>query len=294
MIGLLLVLLAACSDSSQPEPSDGVVGADGVSVAITDTSRIVSLSGAITEIVFELGFGDSVVAVDVTTVHPEQATTLPIVGVGRFLTSEAVLEQRPTLVIGDTQTSPPEAIAQIRQAGVPVLITSEPVTFQGLYDKVLLMGRALGADDEAEALAERIRMEIEAVTGSIATGGESPSIAFVYSRGPDVILLFGDGMITRPIIEAVGGVDAGTTAGVTGTVEFTPEALVAAQPDVIVMNAEGLDALGGVDGLLEVPGFSATPAGRQRRVFAYPEGDILTFGPRVAESLRLLAADLAR
>ncbi|MDH3296070.1 MAG: ABC transporter substrate-binding protein, partial [Acidimicrobiia bacterium] len=92
------------------------IGADGVESTITDTSRIVTLSGDLTEIVWRLGFGDSVVATDVTTVYPPEAVGLPVVGVGRFLSAEGVLAQEPTLVIGDTQTSPLEAIEQIRNA----------------------------------------------------------------------------------------------------------------------------------------------------------------------------------
>ena len=93
------------------------LGVDGVESTIDDTSRIITLSGDLTETVFELGFGGSVVATDVTTVYPSEAVGLPIVGVGRFLTAEGVLGENPTLVIGDTQTSPLETIEQIRSAG---------------------------------------------------------------------------------------------------------------------------------------------------------------------------------
>jgi len=258
---------------------------------IDDTSRIVSLSGAITEILYELDLGDAVVAVDVTTVFPVPATKLPIVGVGRFLTAEAVLEQRPTLVIGDTQTSPSEAISQIRGAGVPVLITEVATSFDGLYRSIELIGDAVRAGDKAESLIDRMRTDIEAAIDGVEVS-DPPSIAFVYSRGPDVILLFGAEMTTHPLIEAVGGVDAGAASGIVGTVDFTPEALVAAQPDVIIITSEGLNLLGGVDGLLATPGFAATPAGQQRRILDYPEGDILTLGPRIAEVLELLVADL--
>jgi iron complex transport system substrate-binding protein len=101
------------------------VGADGVESTIKDTSRIVTLSGDLTEEVWRLGFGASVVATDVTTVYPPEAVGLPVVGVGRLLSAEGVLAQNPTLVIGDTQTSPLEAISQIRSAGVPVVLTVE-------------------------------------------------------------------------------------------------------------------------------------------------------------------------
>lgn len=268
------------------------IGADGVESTITDTRRIVTLSGDLTETVWELGFGDSVVATDVTTVYPPQAIGLPVVGVGRFLSAEGVLAQDPTLVIGDTQTSPLEAIEQIRSAGVPVVILDVPTTFDGLYEKIEDLAEALGVPEQGADLAAEVRAGIEAALATAAPLDPQPGIAFVYSRGPDVMLLFGSEMTTQPLIEAAGGTDVGAASGVTGTVSITPEALVAAAPDVIVITSEGLQALGGEPGLLSVPGFAETPAGRDGRILNYPEGDFLTFGPRIAESLALLIADL--
>lgn len=267
-------------------------GADGVTSEITDTSRIITLSGDLTETVFALGFGSSVVATDVTTVYPPEAVGLPIVGVGRFLTAEGVLAEDPTLVIGDTQTSPLETLEQIRSAGVPVVILDVPTTFDGLYAKLEQVGVVLGVTDEASALAAEVREEIEQTLGAAQDFEPDPRIAFVYSRGPDVMLLFGSEMTTQPLIEAVGGVDVGAEAGVVGTVSVTPEALVTASPDVIIITSEGLDALGGIDGLLSMPGFAETPAGRDRRILDYSEGDILTFGPRIADTIRQLVQDL--
>lgn len=107
------------------------------------------------------------------------------------------------------------------------------------------------------------------------------------------MLLFGAGMTTTPVIEAAGGLDAGADSGVEGDIPVTPEALVAAAPDVLVVPEEGYAVLGGIDGLLAIPGVSATPAGQNRAVFAYPEGDFLTFGPRIAASIERLVADLS-
>lgn len=267
-------------------------GADGVTSEIADTSRIVTLSGDLTETVFALGFGSSVVATDVTTVYPPEAVGLPIVGVGRFLTAEGVLAEGPTLVIGDTQTSPPETLEQIRSAGVPVVILDVPTTFDGLYEKLEQLGEVLGVDDQARSLAADVRESIELTLRSARDYEPDPRIAFVYSRGPDVMLLFGSEMTTQPLIEAVGGVDVGAEAGVVGTVSVTPEALVAASPEVIIITSEGLQALGGIDGLLSMPGFAETPAGRDRRILDYPEGDILTFGPRIADTIRQMVDEL--
>ncbi len=300
------LLAAGCSGGSATETSSAAgvvpatgtaeatvfVGADGVSSVIEDTSRIVTLSGDLTEAVFELGMGSSVVATDVTTVYPPEAVNLPVVGVGRFLSAESVLKESPTLVLGDTQTSPLEAIDQIRSAGIPVVIFDVPTTFEGLYDKAAAIGEVLGVPDAGQQLAAELRTAIEDAVAAATPLEAAPGIAFVYSRGPDVMLLFGAGMTTQPLIEAAGGHDVGAESGVTGTVSVTPEAIVAAAPDVIVITSEGLEALGGVEGLLAIPGFAETPAGQAGRILAYPEGDFLTFGPRIAESLAAFIDDL--
>jgi len=255
-----------------------------------DSSRIVSLSGDLTELVYELGAGDRLVGVDVTTVWPEGALELPIVGVGRFITAEGLLSVDPTLVIGDTQSSPPEALEQIRGAGVRVEILRVATSFEALYVKIESLGMLLDAEDAAEKLIARISGDIEEAGAQAVPSGTR--VAYVYTRGPDVMLLFGDGMTTRPLIEAAGAIDAGADSGIVETVSVTAEALVAASPDVIIVPEEGLGVLGGVEAFLETPGVAQTPAGENGAILAYPEGDFLTFGPRVGESLRLLIADL--
>ncbi len=277
--------------SSSAAPLPQYTGADGVTSDITDTSRIVTLSGDLTEIIFELGAGDAVVATDLTTVYPDDAVALPTVGVGRFLSPEAVLKHDPTLVIGDTQTSPLSAIDQIRAAGVPVIILEVSTTFDTMYSKIEDLGRILQAEESAAALEARMRDEMAAATASAAA--EGLRIAYVYTRGPDVMLLFGSEMVTHPVIEATNATDAGALSGVEGSITVTPEALISAAPDVLIVPSEGLEALGGIEGLLAIPGIAQTPAGRQRWILAYPEGDFLTIGPRIPETLALLVADLA-
>jgi len=274
---LVLALLGACGEPEVAAP--------------VDSTRIVSLSGDITEILFELGVGDHIVGVDVTTVQPEAATRVPIIGVGRFLTAEGVLGVDPTLVIGDTQTAPLAVLDQIREAGVAVEILDVPDSFPALYRKIGDLGELVGLPEEAAALVGRIEAEVDEVsTGAVASG---PRVAYIYTRGPDVNLLFGEGMTTNPLIEAAGAVDAGADVGIVGTVPVTAEALVEAAPDVIIVPAEGVEMIGGIESFLELPGVAQTPAGERGAILAYPEGDFLTFGPRIADSLRLLIRDLA-
>jgi iron complex transport system substrate-binding protein len=291
----IVFITAACSggDSAVPETNrDTFAGADGVLSDTSDRTRIITLSGDLTEFVFELGAGDSVVATDLTTVHPDSAVALPKVGVGRFLSAEAVLKHDPSLVIGDTQTAPQSAVHQIRASGVPVIIMDVSTTFDIMYHKIDDLGAILGAKEAATALRSRLQAEIEAAGTAMESTADSPSAAYVYTRGPDVMLLFGSGMVSHPVIEAAGARDAGSSAGIDGSIPVTPEALIAAEPAVIIVPSEGLEALGGIDGLLSIPGIAETPAGINGRILAYPEGDFLTMGPRIARSIAALSVDL--
>ena len=164
---VLVALIAACSgDASDSDPSTSevrtFVGVDGVESEVVDVSRIVTLSGDLTEAVFAMGLGENIVGRDVTTIYPAEALSIPIVGIGRFLTAEGVLAENPTLVLGDTQTAPLEAIQQIRSAGVPVVILDVPTDFEGLYEKAEAIGEVLGTPDEGAQLAAETRRAIEA------------------------------------------------------------------------------------------------------------------------------------
>ena len=104
-----------------------------------------------------------------------------------------------------------------------------------------------------------------------------------------VYLIAGPGSGADEMIEAAGGEDAGTAIGLDRP--FTPitsEALTEAAPDVILMTTTGLDSVGGIDGLVEIPGIAQTPAGRDRRVVTVEDGLLYSFGGRTARALELM------
>ena len=271
-------------------------GADGVESVITDTSRIVSLNGDLTEILYELGFGDNVVAVDVTTTYPPAANDLKdnggLVGFGQQLAPEPVLAFEPTLVLGDTEIAPPETIEQIRSAGVPVVILEYQTTLDGVATKINQVAQILGVPDKGAELADRVNAEIDDALALAAQATEHPRVAFVYVRGPQLVFLFGGGMPTSAMIEGAGAIDVAKEAGVFGAAPLTPEALVAAAPDIIVVPKSGFDALGGADAFLQIPGIAETPAGENKAFLAYDEAYFFNFGPRVGQALMEFVKDL--
>ncbi len=267
-------------------------GADGVEVEITDTSRIVSLNGDITEILFELGKGGDVAAIDVTTTYPDAALELPVVGFGQSLAAEGVLAFGPTLVIGDEQVGPPETIQQLRDSGVPVVILETQTTLDGVSDKIAQIAEIVGAEEEGAALAERVAGEIAAAKALATSVDGSPTVAYIYARGPQTIFLFGAGMPTQAMIEGAGAIDAGAASGVFGPAPLTPEALVAAAPDIIVLPAAGFGALGGTEALLAIPGIAETPAGQNGAFLIYDEAYFFNLGPRTGQALAEFIRDL--
>jgi iron complex transport system substrate-binding protein len=270
------------------------VGADGVESEITDTSRIVSLNGDITEVLFALGLGDQVVAVDVTTTYPAETEDLPRVGFGQQLAAEGVLAFEPTLVIGDQLIAPAESIEQLRGAGVPVAIITTQTTLDGAAAKIGDVAAITGAVDVGETLALQVTDDIAAAMDLAAGATEQRRVAFVYTRGPEQLFLFGAGTVTQAMIEGANAIDAIADSGLSGFVPLTPEALVAAAPDVLIAPASGVGALGGPEGVLALPGVAQTPAGQAgpSALLVYDDGLFLNLGPRTGEALHQLVVDL--
>ena len=115
----------------------------------------------------------------------------------------------------------------------------------------------------------------------------------LYLRGDDVRIVFGAGTSVDSLLDAVGAVNVGAELGIVDTGAITAESLLVAAPDVIVVTSTGLESVGGIDGLLAIPGIAETPAGQERRVLVYEDQYLLGSGPRTGELLRDLARDLS-
>lgn len=284
---------ATTSTSTVAEPEAVTfVGADEVESTIEDTSRIVSLGGDLTEIIFELGLGDNVVGIDVTTTYPAEATDIAVVGFGQQISPEPILALEPTLVLADTQAGPPEVLQQIRDAGVPVVVLEYQSTLDGVGAKIGQVAEVLGVPEAGQALANRVNGEITEAQTLAAQADTQPNVAFIYVRGPELVLLFGAGMPTSAMIEGANAIDVAAASGVFGAAPVTPEALVAAAPDVIVVPESGFAALGGADAFVAIPGIAETPAGQTGAFLAYDEAYFFNFGPRVGQALLQFVKDL--
>ncbi|WP_354644255.1 heme/hemin ABC transporter substrate-binding protein [Kitasatospora camelliae] len=283
----------ALPDPQIPQLPATAASADGRQVTVASAERIVPLSGSLAELVFSLGLGPRVVARDVSTTF-EQAAALPVITQAHDVSAEGVLSLHPTVVLADRSTGPAEAVEQIRAAGVPLIVLDDARRLEDVGPRIDTVAAALGVPDAGRRLKERTARQITEARAALPADGPRPRIAFLYLRGSASVFLLGGPDSGAPsLIEAVGGEDAGTAAGLHG--EFTPltsEALVKAAPDAILVMSKGLESVGGVDGLLKLPGVAQTPAGLDRRVVAVDDGRLLSYGSRTPQVLREIAAQL--
>ncbi len=267
-----------------------VLSADGREVTVTDTSRIVSLWGNITEVVYGLGLGDSVVGRDSSATFPEVAD-LPLVTRAHDTSAEGVLALNPTLVLASSGNSgPAAALDHIRNVGIPVIVFDDPDGVDDIAPRIREIAAALGVPNAGEELVAITQASIAESQDEIPDEAEPLRVAFLYMRGTaGVYLIAGPGSGADSMIAAAGGVDAGTAMGLDDA--FTPitsEALAQAAPDVILMTTSGLASVGGIEGLVEIPGIAQTPAGKERRIVTIEDSLLYSYGPRTHVAIRLL------
>lgn len=253
--------------------------------------RIVSVGGALTETLYALGAGQEIVGVDTTSLYPAAARALPSVGYARALSAEGVLSLRPTLLVATAEAGPPAVVAQLQAARVGFETLDSGHRFEGVLASTRRLATLAGRPEEGTRLVARLEAEWAAAqqhTQRLAAGHTAPRVLFVLSHSMAQVRVAGHDTGADAMIRLAGAVNA--FGSVAGYKPLTPEGAIAAAPDLILATEQGLQAAGGIDGLLRAPGLAATPAGRARRVVALDALLLLGFGPRLPLALTQLAS----
>ncbi|MFQ3580911.1 MAG: hemin ABC transporter substrate-binding protein [Chloracidobacterium sp.] len=259
-----------------------VPDATGQPVAITDISRVVAAGGSVTEIVYALGADALLVGCDASSLYPEAAAKLPQVGYVRALSAEGVLSLRPTLVLTVPEAGPPEALAQLRNSGTPVLVVPAETSLDGVKRKIQTVAQALDRQAQGDQLIAQLESDLAQARAYLAGRSDRPKVMFIYARGQGAANVAGRDTAAAEMIRLAGGINAFDFEGYK---PLTAEAAVAAAPDVILLPSRGLESSGGIDGVLAMPGVKQTPAGRNRRIVAVDDLLLLGFGPRTGQGV---------
>lgn len=255
------------------------------SAGILASQRIVSIGGICTETLYALGKGRFVVAVDATSTYPSAVTSLPNLGYFGRIDAEAVLALKPTHVVMIKEADARGLSARLKAAGVDVVVVSLPDTPDQTAEAIRTIGTFIGDAPSASTLAAKALADVKKVVPFTSP----PAVLSLYIRGTKTLLVNGtdtgvDGLLRR--------INARNVATMKGALPLTAEAVVAMKPDYIVVTKNGVASVGGVDGVLALPGIAATPAGKARRIVVLDDALLLTMGPRIGDAVQELRASL--
>ncbi|WP_143965424.1 ABC transporter substrate-binding protein [Gordonia zhaorongruii] len=289
------------SESAAPlrsGPTTARIARSDVVPVVADTTpapradRIIALdrNGTLGTIVFALGLGPHVVGRDRSTTFPSAARLPVVTDTGHAINTERVLDASPTIVLTGTDANPANAVGALRDAGMDVVRFTSERSVAGSAKLIRDVAAALGVPVAGEKLVARTQSEIAQAKRHIPTPSGDPTIAFLYVRGEHLILLAGPRSGADDLIRNLGGVDAGTEAGLTAPfTQVSTEKMMRADPDVILVMTQGADSVGGLDEVLALPAVAETRAGRAQRIVAMDETQILMFGPDSGLVLQALA-----
>ena len=289
-----ILLLTACAQSKS-EPQTVITQADVSSVSVTPVEkltnvRIVALANGAAELIAAMGYLDNLVGRDIASSTPE-LKDVPVVTSGHQVIPETIIALQPMLVIVDDATGPGSAITKLEQAGIRIIKISQSWNLAELVIKVDQIGSAIGAPQSAALLRNILS---ESVNGNLvgpSTTKKKLKVAFLYLRGTSSIYLVGgQGSGADYLINATGAIDIGAQQLDKPFTPLTAETMAQLNPDLILVMIAGLESVGGVSGLVELPGIAQTQAGKNRQVVAVDDSLLLSFGPRTPSLINELAA----
>jgi iron complex transport system substrate-binding protein len=255
-----------------------------------DTSRLVSVGGDVTEIIYALGEEGKLIGRDSTSLYPEAATKLPDVGYMRQLSPEGVIGINPSAILAVEGSGPPETLAVLKTAGIPFQTVPERFDRDGILLKIRNVGDFLGVPEKASALADQVKADLDAAVAETAKrpAAERKRVMFILSAQGGKVMASGSGTAADGIIALSGAVNA--TGGFQGYKPLTDEAIIEAKPDVVLMMTRRGSHSASDDELFAHPALSLTPAAKNKTVIRMDGLHLLGFGPRTASAVRELTS----
>ena len=291
-LAVALVTVAALTGCAQSQVGALDISATEVTTSrlesseVSKYSKVIALANGSAEIIDSLGLKSILIGRDIASTEPA-LESIPVVTSGHQVVAEKIIALEPDLVIIDSSVGPSQAIASLESAGITVARITEVWTVAGISKKVVEVATLLGVTTTGQELATLIDSTIESASKKVVG---SPRVLFLYLRGGNSIYLVGGaGSGADSILSSIGAIDVGATQGSKPFTALTAESLIAMRPDAILVMTKGLASVGGVKGLVELPGVAQTPAGKNSRIISVDDSLLLSFGARTPSLLTQLA-----
>lgn len=285
----VLVLAATISFSCQNSGAETAEHSDHNTEQAGESPRIISLSGFLTELLYALDAGDQIVGVDVTSTYPQEVNQLEKLGHITQLNAEGILSLNPDIVfVQEDQIRQSEALNQLKNASIKIVPVPVSHTLNNSVKAARTIADHIDIDPQVlDNLKTQIANDSLALQDYLKDKTTHPSVLFIYARGGGNLMVAGNHTSAQAIIELAGGRNA-----ITAFDQFralTPEALVQASPEIILMFDSGLKILEGKEGLASIPGISQTAAYQNDRILTMNGHYLTSFGPRTGQAALELA-----
>jgi iron complex transport system substrate-binding protein len=253
--------------------------------------RIVSIGGAVTEILYALGKEKSIVGIDTTSLYPPSAAKeKPSIGYMRQLSAEGVLGLNPGLILAIEGSGPKDVLSVLEAAKVPMVIVPDPFSGEGIIEKTRVIAHATSAEKRGKCIIDQVRGDLAALEKFEAGIKKPKRVLFVLSFVNGRAMASGTKTAADGMIRLAGAVNA--IAEYEGYRPISDEAVIAAKPDVIMsIERSGQGSLS-AETVFAHPAFLATPAASNRAFLSMEGLYLLGFGPRSARAARDVAATL--
>jgi iron complex transport system substrate-binding protein len=251
--------------------------------------RIITAGSAMTETVCALGDCDKIVATDRTSLYPAQIQSLPSIGYRSGINAEGIIALRPTLFIAEKLYVEDAVVQQIRSTGIKVVEIPRAYDLNGTKELIRTIAKQLNKTSQAEQLIAKIESQLAEASAIVKKTKVRPIVLCIYNRGTQSFDVAGNNTFANilPFVNATPAV-----TGVEGYKPLNTEALIAANPDYLLMFESGVKSLGGVEGVLKVPGVNQTTAGKKKQVIVMDGIKLSNFGPRLGEAVKELAENI--
>jgi len=249
------------------------------------SQKIVTAGGTLTELVFALGAGDQVVAVDQSSLYPTKVSELPSVGYYRDLAAEGVLSTGLDRLLAQQGSGRDAALKQIEAAGVKVNYYDKAVTVEGLFKLIKQLGRDLNKQDNAKALIKNIQASLPEKAST--TQGKA---LFLLSAGERGLIAAGRETVPALYFNYLSIENVAKHVGFKG---IGLESLSMSQPDILIAPAHVVRGIGGKQAFCNQSQLALLKAAQTCNLLVMDSLLALGMTPRIATALKEIESYIA-
>ncbi|MDR2285118.1 MAG: ABC transporter substrate-binding protein [Sphingobacterium sp.] len=254
--------------------------------------RIITLSSALSETVYALGKGGSIVAVDVTSEYPAAIKQKPRASRDRTFSLEGLLSFKPDMVLTAPKELSYAVETKLKRLGIKVVTIGQEYSVKGAERFIKDVATAVEAKEAGNTLVTRLQQDMNQALASVKkNGGKTPKVLFIYARGVGLMSVAGKGSHIDAVIGLAGGRNA--VQEFSDFKPYTTEALIRANPDVLLLFDFGTSSIGGKQAVLNMPGVALTNAGKNKQVISMDGPLLINFSTRLPQAIKELNAQLS-